>query len=110
MGRSWSICVPVKTPCVQEVSLGGFWAVGGAALDLGSDLGVSRVSPAESQLPGPLGKRGGTVSTGSQEVAPQAGVCLTAMGKQTVGGVKSQLVRGESGSWERLAVGGWNPA
>lgn len=32
------------------------------------------------------------------------------MGKQTVGGVKSQLVRGESGSWERLAVGGWNPA
>lgn len=37
MGRSWSVCVPMKTPCVQEVPLGGFWAVGGAALDLGSD-------------------------------------------------------------------------
>ena len=85
MGQSWSVCVPVKTLCVQEVSLGGFWAVGGAALDFGGDLGVSRVSPAESQLPGPLGQRGGTVSTGSQEVAPQAGVSLTVMGKSDCG-------------------------
>ena len=79
------LAFPVKTLCVQEVSLGGFWAVGGAALDLGGDLGVSRVSPAESQLPGPLGQRGGTVSTGSQEVAPQAGVSLTVMGKSDCG-------------------------
>ena len=85
MGLSWSVCVPVKAPCVQEVPLGGFRAVAGAALNLGSGSGVPHVSPAESQLPGALGQRGGTVSMGSQEVAPQAGVSLTAMGKSGCG-------------------------
>lgn len=49
--------------------LGGFWAVGGAALDLGSDLGYPRGPTQREPTARPSGPRGGQCPLAPRRVA-----------------------------------------